>query len=102
MKRILFAVTGIAHALAGSKDLPEALYPPSGCATAQPLLLVPDAVAPAMRAMSDAGVHALAERLDKEKVSPDFEVDDYVFLLDALRTLATKTPAGEHVYLLAD
>ena len=32
----------------------------------------------------------------------DGMVGDYVFLLDALRTLATKTPAGEHVYLLAD
>ena len=37
----------------------------------------------------------------KEDVSPGFTVEDFEFLLRELRALASKTAAGQRLYLLA-
>jgi hypothetical protein len=100
MKRIIFELMMIAKALTGDDELPEALYPPSGCTTSLPLLRVPDAAVAALRALSEGGATNFARRLAKDgDAFRDWDVADIRAFLVDLRALSAAS-AGANLYVL--
>jgi iron-sulfur cluster assembly protein len=99
MKRVLIEMMALAEALTGKDEIPDALYPPSGCTTALPLLRLPDPIVAALRALNDDRAAALAGRLAKHETFREWSMPDIRAFLGDLRSMLTASASGG-LYLL--
>jgi hypothetical protein len=100
VKRVVLLWLPLAEALGSQGDLPEALYPPSGCATSLPLLRVPDAIVASLRGLSDDAMNGLAARLAKDEEFADWGVPNVRDFLGDLRNLARLGAREDGLYVL--
>jgi hypothetical protein len=101
LKRVLFEMMLVAEALEGKQDIPEALFPPSGCTTSFPLLRFPDGVTAALRNMNGDEADKLAARLAKDETFKDWGTADVTAFVTDLRVVAMSATPDDGVYVLA-
>lgn len=100
MKHGLFEMMAIAEVLTGKDDLPEVLFPPSGCTSSLPLLRVTDGVTTALRSASRDDVAKHVVRLKKHEAFADWKADDISAVLEDLRALLASSKVDDVLYVL--
>ncbi|HEY6460688.1 MAG TPA: hypothetical protein VIY73_11075, partial [Polyangiaceae bacterium] len=100
VKRAELRMMPIDRVVTGSDDVPVALYPPSGCTSGLPLLVVPAAVVRAVKAANDDALAKLAADVQRADALEELSIDDARELLEELRALAPQAGDGAAMCLL--
>lgn len=101
MKSIAFEMMALSAVMAGKEELPEALYPPSGCKTALPVFRVPDPVTTGLRRATERDIADLAKRAFQHEAFADWKPDDVANFIGELRALVVQSSANHTLFVLS-